>query len=111
MRPGRRKGGLMQVEVEEAEAAGATAGSFRVLESSKKGRSRPVHLFFYASFFEWVLHRFLMHQPIWSYPFRSHALIHHGVFRSGPTYFLLQDKNLKKIRFAWWNAPLILSLH
>jgi len=70
-----------------------------------------ITLFFYASFFEWVLHRFLMHQPIWSYPFRSHALIHQGVFRSGPTYFLLQDKNLKKIRFAWWNAPLILSLH
>ena len=35
----------MQVEVEEAEAAGATAGSFRVLESSKKGRSRAIHLF------------------------------------------------------------------
>jgi hypothetical protein len=70
-----------------------------------------ITLFFYASFFEWVLHRFLMHQPIWSYPFRSHALIHHGIFRSGPTYFLLQHENLKKIRFAWWNAPLILSLH
>ena len=52
-----------------------------------------------------------MHQPFWAYPFRSHALIHHGIFRSGPTYFLSQDKDLKKIRFAWWNAPLILSLH
>jgi len=65
----------------------------------------------YASFFEWFLHRFLMHQPIWSYPFRSHALIHHGIFRAGPTYFLLQDENRKKVRFAWWNAPLILGLH
>lgn len=72
-----------------------------------------VSLFLYASFFEWLLHRFLMHQPIWSYPFRSHALIHHGIFRSGPTYFLSQDEDLKlgKIRFAWWNAPLILGLH
>ena len=70
-----------------------------------------ISLFFYASFFEWVLHRFLMHQPIWSYPFKSHALIHHGIFRSGTTYFLSQDEDLKKIRFAWWNAPLILGLH
>jgi hypothetical protein len=52
-----------------------------------------------------------MHQPLWFYPFRSHALVHHGVFRAGPTYFLLRDENLKKIRFAWWNAPLILALH
>ena len=70
-----------------------------------------VSLFLYASFFEWILHRFLMHQPIWSYPFRSHALIHHGIFRSGPTYFLSQEGDLKKVRFAWWNAPLIIGLH
>ena len=68
-------------------------------------------LFLYASFFEWLLHRFLMHQPLWSYPFRSHALIHHGIFRSGPTYFLSEAENRKKIRFAWWNAPLIIGLH
>lgn len=70
-----------------------------------------ISLFLYASFFEWVLHRFLMHQPIWSYPFKSHALIHHGIFRSGSTYFLSHEEDIKKIRFAWWNAPLILSLH
>lgn len=70
-----------------------------------------VSLFFYASFFEWFLHRFLMHTPIWPYPFRAHALIHHGIFRSGPSYFLSQAEDLKKIRFAWWNAPLILVLH
>jgi hypothetical protein len=67
--------------------------------------------FLYASLFEWVLHRFLMHQPLWSYPFRAHALVHHGIFRSGPTYFLSQPENRKKVRFAWWNAPLILGLH
>ncbi|MBI1993696.1 MAG: sterol desaturase family protein [Deltaproteobacteria bacterium] len=72
-----------------------------------------IALFLYASFFEWVLHRFLMHQLVWSYPFKSHALVHHGIFRSGPTYFLSQGEDLKlgKIRFAWWNAPLILGLH
>lgn len=70
-----------------------------------------VSLFLYASFFEWILHRFLMHESLWSYPFRSHALIHHGIFRAGPTYFLSDNENRKKIRFAWWNAPLILGLH
>ncbi|MBI4489098.1 MAG: fatty acid hydroxylase [Deltaproteobacteria bacterium] len=70
-----------------------------------------ISLFLYASFFEWILHRFVMHQPLWLYPFRSHALVHHGIFRAGPTYFLAQAEDLKKIRFAWWNAPLILGLH
>ena len=65
----------------------------------------------YASFFEWLLHRYLMHQPLWSYPFRAHALVHHGIFRSGPSYFLSALENRKKIMFAWWNAPLILGLH
>ncbi|HEX9445166.1 MAG TPA: fatty acid hydroxylase [Candidatus Binatia bacterium] len=68
-------------------------------------------LFLYASFFEWVLHRFLMHQPLWSYPFRSHALLHHGIFRSGPSYFLLPGQEQKNLTFAWWNAPLIIGLH
>jgi hypothetical protein len=70
-----------------------------------------VALFVYASFFEWALHRFLMHHPWWSYPFKAHALVHHGIFRSGPTYFLSRPENRQKIRFAWWNAPLILCLH
>lgn len=70
-----------------------------------------VALFLYASFFEWALHRFLMHQPLWWYPFRAHALIHHGIFRSGPSYFLAEGQDHKNIRFAWWNAPLILGLH
>ena len=70
-----------------------------------------IALFFYASFFEWVLHRFLMHQPLWWYPYHAHALVHHGTFRAGPSYFLSENGSLKKIRFAWWNAPLILGLH
>lgn len=70
-----------------------------------------VSLFLYASFFEWALHRFLMHQPIWDYPFRSHALVHHGIFRTGPAYFLSQERDIQKVRFAWWNAPLIIGLH
>jgi hypothetical protein len=67
--------------------------------------------FVYGSFFEWTLHKYLMHQPRWKYPFRAHALVHHGLFRTGGDYFLSDKKYLKKVRFAWWNAPFIIALH
>ncbi|MPZ75520.1 MAG: fatty acid hydroxylase [Deltaproteobacteria bacterium] len=70
-----------------------------------------VGFFLYGSFFEWTLHKYFMHQPRWQYPFRAHALVHHGLFRTGDDYFLSDKKNLKKVRFAWWNAPLIIGLH
>ena len=65
----------------------------------------------YASFFEWTLHKYLMHTPLWQYPFRAHALVHHGLFRTGYRYFLCDPKVVRKVRFAWWNAPFILILH
>jgi hypothetical protein len=70
-------------------------------------------LFFlvYASFFEWTLHKYLMHTPFWQYPFRAHALVHHGLFRTGAQYFLADAKVVRKVRFAWWNAPFIIILH
>lgn len=67
--------------------------------------------FIYASFFEWTLHKYLMHRPIWRYPFRAHALVHHGLFRTGEQYFLSDIKVIRKVRFAWWNAPFIIGLH
>jgi hypothetical protein len=70
-----------------------------------------VCFFVYGSFFEWTLHKYLMHQPRWQYPFRAHALVHHGLFRTGAQYFLSDAKVIRKVRFAWWNAPMILLLH
>lgn len=70
-----------------------------------------VCFFVYGSFFEWTLHKYLMHKPLWQYSFRAHALIHHGIFRIGPAYYLSDKQYLAKVRFAWWNAPLILMLH
>jgi hypothetical protein len=67
--------------------------------------------FVYGSFFEWVLHKYLMHRPFWRYSFRAHAVVHHGLFRTGSAYFLSDPGHLRKIRFAWWNAPLIIVLH
>jgi hypothetical protein len=65
----------------------------------------------YGSFFEWTLHKYLMHQPRWLYPFRAHALVHHGLFRTGDRYFLSDPKVIRKVRFAWWHAPFLILLH
>jgi hypothetical protein len=38
-----------------------------------------------ASFFEWTLHRYVMHRPVgpFTYPFRAHALVHPPDFPGG----------------------------
>jgi hypothetical protein len=66
----------------------------------------------YASFFEWTLHRFVMHRPLWKfrYPFESHALVHHRVFRADETYHLIQAKDAKTIPMAWWNGPVLVAV-
>ena len=66
----------------------------------------------YASFFEWTLHRFVMHRPLWKfrYPFESHALVHHRVFRADETYHLIHAKDAKTIPMAWWNGPVLVAV-
>jgi hypothetical protein len=66
----------------------------------------------YASVFEWLLHRFLMHRPIgkFRYPFERHALVHHRVFRADHTYHLINEKDAQTIPMAWWNGPLLIAL-
>ena len=66
----------------------------------------------YASFFEWTLHRFVMHRPLWKfrYPFESHALVHHRVFRADETYHLIHAKDAKTIPMAWWNGPVLVTV-
>ncbi len=64
----------------------------------------------YISFFEWSVHKYLMHSLLWSYPFHAHALVHHGLFRADSTYHL-QEQEPDKITFAWWNAPIMIIMH
>jgi hypothetical protein len=63
-----------------------------------------------SSFFEWTLHRYFMHRPFFSftYPFRSHALIHHHVFKSDHTYHVVREADKKIIPMAWWNGPVLI---
>ncbi len=72
--------------------------------------------FVYASFFEWALHKYIMHMDIFmKYAYRTHQLEHHEIFKADQTYFLNQDPHtdadLKHVTFAWWNAPLLIGLH
>jgi hypothetical protein len=66
----------------------------------------------YASFLEWLLHRYLMHRPIgkFRYPYERHALVHHRIFRADHTYHLIDEKDAQTIPMAWWNGPLLIAL-
>lgn len=65
-----------------------------------------------ASFFEWTLHRFVMHRPVgnFRYPYEAHALIHHRIFKADDTYHLKHEKDKHTIPMAWWNGPVLISI-
>jgi len=65
----------------------------------------------FASFFEWTLHRFVMHRPVGSftYPFKSHTLVHHRIFKSDHTYHLIHEDDKRTIPMAWWNGPVLVA--
>ncbi len=66
----------------------------------------------YSSFFEWTLHRFVMHKPVGSfdYAFKAHAVVHHQTFKADHTYHLVNDKDKYLIPMAWWNGPVLVTL-
>jgi hypothetical protein len=56
---------------------------------------------FYGSFFEWTLHRNIMHKKTWiSYPFELHAMIHHKLFSYDETFHATSDKALAHVTFT-----------
>ena len=67
----------------------------------------------YSSFFEWLLHKYVMHRPLgkFEYPFRAHALVHHHVFRADDSYHLQRDADKETVPMAWWNGPAMLLGH
>jgi hypothetical protein len=66
----------------------------------------------YASFFEWLLHKYIMHRPLlgFKYPFKAHAVVHHQIFRSDHTYHLHNESDKETIPMAWWNGPALVLL-
>jgi hypothetical protein len=65
-----------------------------------------------TSFIEWTVHRFLMHRPLgkFDYPFKAHAVVHHGIFRGDASYQLQHPKDRETIPMAWWNGPLLIAI-
>src|SRR5215510_15561817 len=63
-----------------------------------------------GSFFEWTLHKYLMHGVlIKAYPYNTHDPVHHVIFDSGRNYHL-HDRHEEKhlVTMAWWNAPVLM---
>ena len=65
----------------------------------------------YCSFFEWTLHRYIMHRPLgkFRYPFESHALIHHRVFKADNTYHLIHPKDAKTRPKMLWKTVMVVD--
>ena len=65
----------------------------------------------FASFFEWVLHRFVMHKPLrfFPYPFQAHAVVHHREFKADHTYHDVTGQKKDIIPMAWWNGPVLVA--
>ncbi len=65
----------------------------------------------FASFFEWTLHRYVMHRPLgkFDYPFKAHAIIHHQKFKADHTYHLIHESDKHTIPMAWWNGPALIA--
>ncbi|MDO8620237.1 MAG: sterol desaturase family protein [bacterium] len=66
----------------------------------------------YASFFEWKLHKDVMHRPFlgFRYAYKAHALTHHGTFRFDRTYHLQRESDKYTIPMAWWNGPVLVLI-
>lgn len=64
----------------------------------------------YASFFEWFLHKYVMHRPVGSfrYAFNAHAIVHHQTFKADDSYHLIHEKDKSTIPMAWWNGPVLI---
>jgi hypothetical protein len=82
-----------------------------LLTALTTGAASFAFFFAYISFFEWVLHKYLMHSQLWTYPFHAHALVHHGLFRADQSYHPQEGVDKRKVTFAWWNGPGLYVLH
>ncbi|MFK7851787.1 MAG: sterol desaturase family protein [Akkermansiaceae bacterium] len=65
-----------------------------------------------ASFFEWLLHKYVMHRPLgnFRYAFQAHAVVHHKTFKADESYHLSNEKDKETIPMAWWNGPILILI-
>jgi hypothetical protein len=63
----------------------------------------------YANFFEYALHRWLMHR-LHGFVKREHML-HHDIFRGDHRYHVSRSEDRDFILFEWWQGPVIVASH
>ena len=63
----------------------------------------------YANFFEYALHRWLMHR-LHGFVKREHML-HHSIFRGDHRYHVSRSEDRHFILFEWWQGPVIVASH
>ena len=66
----------------------------------------------YASFAEWVIHKYMMHRPIFGYRhfYVAHAQVHHGKYQANPSYWL-GERPPVDLTFAPWAMPFPTLFH
>ena len=66
----------------------------------------------FASFAEWVIHKYMMHKPIFGYAhfYKAHARVHHGKYQGNESYWL-GDRPAIDLTFAKWAMPFPVIFH
>ncbi|MFO0983714.1 MAG: sterol desaturase family protein [Planctomycetota bacterium] len=66
----------------------------------------------YGSFFEWTLHRNIMHRRTWiAHPFELHAMLHHKLFRHDGSYHAQNDEMKSHVTFVPRDYVLLLLVN
>lgn len=66
----------------------------------------------YASFYEWFLHKYWMHQPRTpKEAFRGHAIVHHGLYKGDSSYFVPEGQHPEHILLKPYALPVIVLMH
>lgn len=70
--------------------------------------------FTYSSFFEWFVHRHLMHvkRPFpFSDAFRGHTLVHHQIYRWDASFESIGPGRPKHVALRWYAFPVMIISH
>lgn len=83
-----------------------------MLEALGIGTATFIAGIIYASFAEWVIHRHMMHKPIFGYShfYVAHAQVHHAVYQANDSYWL-GDRKAENLTFAPWAMPFPVLFH
>ena len=69
-------------------------------------------LILWCSICEWLLHRYIMHKPLFGfqYSYKAHTKVHHNIFKYDESYHLQKEEDKNTIPMAWWNGIVIATL-